>query len=532
MTVAALSNKQPYYIARENDWIMSRDAYGGERFVKEKRDEYLPPTAAMQADGMGYQQVGWNAYEAYKQRAVYHELVRPSIMAMLGVMHRKPPTIELPKKLEPMRDAATFNGEGLAWLMQKINEQQMLMGRLGLMLDVQSNSPPTALPYIVTYNAEAVTNWDSTKVGDDRGVRSLQLVVLNETEFERRSGLAWVQMMRYRVLAIAGGVRDAWPEIDAGDADYVAAEVRHTQEVTAGDFVKPSIGGKTLSQIPFVFVGPRDLVPEPDLPVVMPLVRLALAIYRTEADYRQTLYMQGQDTLVIIGQQADANAGKTRVGAFGSIDLPIGGDAKYVGASADGISALESSIQNDLKRAAQLGSQLLTERGNEAEAASALGIRVASRTATLNTIAKAGAGAMEQILKMAATWVGADPAEVSVQPNMDFADNVAQAQDAVYLATAKNMGFPLSAQSMHDWAARNDFTTMTFEAEKDQIDSEPPPMPGLGTPGVAGTVGAGNTGSKKNTKGNAASKQSGKEKDGTSGAAPPGAGTAGAPVGQ
>lgn len=487
MTVTALSNKNPYYIQREIDWVMARDSYGGERYIKEKNDDYLPPTASMIANGMETKQAGWQAYQAYKARAVYPEIVRPSLMSMLGVMHRKPPNIELPKKLEAMRERATFNGESLNWLMQKINEQQMLMGRIGLMLDIADGAGPTAMPYIVTYNAETAINWDSSKVGDDKGVRNLQLVVLNETEFERR-GLTWIQMQRYRVLAMAGDVREAWPDIVADDNEYVAAEVKHTQSVTGAQFHTPELGGKTLNAIPFVFCGPRDLVPEPDLPVVMPLARIALAIYRTEADYRQALYMQGQDTLVVVGQQADASAGKTAVGAFGSIDLPIGGDAKYIGAQSSGISDLKDAIENDHKRAAQLGAQLLTERGNEAEAAGALGIRVASRTATLTTIANAGAGAMQRILRHAATWVGANPDEVSVQPNLDFAENVANAQDSVYLMTAKNMGMPYAKRSIHGWLARNNFTEMAYEEELSSINSEPPTEM-LGTPGVAGATG-------------------------------------------
>lgn len=532
MAIAALSEKNPYYIQREIDWIMARDAYGGERYIKEKQEEYLPPTAAMNADGMSYGQVGWNAYQAYRTRAVYHELVKPALMAMLGVMHRKPPDIQLPPKLEDMREKCTFNGESMAWLLQKINEQQMLMGRCGTMCDVASGAGPTSLPYIVLYNAEDMINWDSSKVGDDKGLRNLQLVVLNETTFERRSGLAWIQMMRYRVLAMAGDVRDAWPGIMAADNQYVAAEVRHTQEVAEQDFIVPTLAGRDLNAIPFVFIGPRDLVPEPDMPVVMPLVRLALAIYRTEADYRQALFMQGQDTLVVIGQQADASAGKTRTGAFGSIDLPIGGDAKFIGATSEGISDLATSIQNDLRQGAQLGAQLLSERGNEAESGDALGIRVASRTATLTTVAKAGAGGLQQILRHAAVWVGADPDKVIVTPNLDFMEDTANAQDAVYLMTAKNMGMPLSKPSIHGWLQRNDFTTMTYEDEVQAIADEPPDpvaTPGAGMPGgPQDALGAGGT--NPQTKGNTAAKTGAKQKDGSSGAAPPGAGGADAPV--
>jgi hypothetical protein len=491
VAVAALSTKNPYYIQRETDWIMMRDAYGGERYVKDKGEQYLPPTGSQRQDGMGFNQPGWQAYQAYRTRAVYHELVKPSLMAMLGVMHRKPPDVELPAKLDGMRNRATFNGEGLPWLLQKVNEQQMLMGRYGLFLDVASGDVAKAgqLPYIIGYNAETIINWDSSKQGDDKGLRNLELVVLNETDFERRSGLSWIQMMRYRVLALAGSVRDAWPDIAAADGDYVAAEVRHTQDVSSNEFVKPSLFGKTLGSIPFVFVGPRDLSPEPDLPVLMPLARIALAIYRTEADYRQALYMQGQDTLVVIGQQATSD-GAQRVGAFGTIEVPVNGDAKYIGADSKGLSEMSGSIQNDLKRAAQLGAQLLTERGNEAESGDALNIRVASRTATLTTVAQAGAGGLEQILRHAAVWVGADPDQVHVNPNMDFADDPAQAQDLVYLMTAKGLGLKISDRSIHGWMAKREFTEMSYEEEQAAMDDEPKLVPPSGVRGVRGVPGA------------------------------------------
>src|ERR1035437_1613256 len=488
MAIAALSSKNPFFIQRELDWVLMRDAYGGERYIKEKGQEYLPATSAHVNDGMQFGQAGWSAYQAYRQRAVYHELVKPSLMAMLGVMHRRAPTIDLPAKLEKMRDSATFNGESLNWLLAKINEQQMLMGRYGLMLDVANGAAPDALPYIIGYNAESIINWDTSKVGDDQGKRFIQLVVLNETDYERRAGLAWAQIMRFRVLARAGDVRDIW-DTPAQDDEYIAAEVRQTKDATVGDFAAPTIAGKTLKGVPFVFVGPRDLAPEPDVPVLMPMARIGLAIYRTEADYRQALFMQGQDMLVVIGQQADSNAGQTKVGAFGSIDLPIGGSAQYIGAESGGINELASSIQNDLKRAAQLGAQLLTERGNEAESGDALSIRVASRTATLTTVAQTGGAALERILKMAAEWVGADPAEVKVTPNLDFAELIVQAQDSVYLLTAKKLGLPLSTESIHGWCERSGFTDMTYEEEKAALDKEPPSAIG-GTPGLAGVTGA------------------------------------------
>jgi hypothetical protein len=131
-----IDNKHPQYSEFILDWLTMRDTYRGERIVKEKGELYLPPTAGMQADGMLTKQPGRQAYDSYKLRAVYHDFVSDAVEAMIGMMHSKPPTIELPKALEPMMERATINGEGLAHLLRRINEQQLITGRLGLLLDL------------------------------------------------------------------------------------------------------------------------------------------------------------------------------------------------------------------------------------------------------------------------------------------------------------------------------------------------------------------------------------------------------------
>lgn len=500
MAVATLSNKNPYYVQREADWMMMRDAYEGEKAIKLRGELYLPPTTSQVMEGLTFGAPGWTAYQAYMTRAVYHELVKPSLMAMLGVMHRKGPEIELPAKLESFRKHITRSGEDVNWLMQKITEQTMLMGRYGMLLDVEDKAPANALPYVVTYDAENIINWDQTKVVDKKP-RKTNLIVLNESGYERRTGLSWSQVNRFRVLAMGEIANEVW-DTNFDSKTYVAAGVEG-QSVPENGFDQPSLAGRGLEDIPFVFVGPRDLVAEPDMPVLMPLARMGLAIYRTEADYRQALFMQGQKTLVVIGQQTDINQNRSQLGAFGSIDLPVNGDAKYIGADSGGNSDLRIAIQDDLKRAAQLGAQLLSERGNEAEAGEALKIRVASRTATLTTVAHTSAKGLEEILKHAAKWVGADPDKVVVKPNMDFADDPAQAQDLVYLQTAKNMGLPLSEKSVHGWLKKREFTTLEYEEEKRLKDQEEPSIvpPSGGVRGVDGpaSTASGNLPTKANT---------------------------------
>jgi hypothetical protein len=99
-----------------------------------------------------------------------------------------------------------------------------------------------------------------------------------------------------------------------------------------------------------VFIGANDLVPEPDDPPLLGLSNLALTIYRGEADYRSTLFYQGQQTLVIIGGNvSDLDEDQElRIGNKGVIDLRLGGDAKYIGVSAAGLGEMRQAINDDL----------------------------------------------------------------------------------------------------------------------------------------------------------------------------------------
>ena len=228
---------------------------------------------------------------------------------------------------------------------------------------------------------------------------------------------------------------------------------------------------RTLQEIPFTFIGAKDLVPEPDDPPLLGLSNLAFAIYRGEADYRQTLFLQGQNTLVIIGPQDDDEK-ELRVGAKGVINLRLQGDAKYIGVGAGGLGEMRQSIQKDSADAATWGVQFMDIGSARGESGEALRIRVAARTTTISAIAQAAGAGLEQALKQCALWVGEDPDTVSVVPQTDFADqNVAGASLLAFMQ-AKQLGLPLSLKSLHRMMLLNDMTEMNFEEENDQIEEE------------------------------------------------------------
>lgn len=429
----AADSVHPLYTDFLSDWTQLRDVYRGERRVKEKRELYLPPTQSMiDAGEVRRGSEGWFAYEAYLRRAVFHDVFRQAVEGAIGVMHRSGPTIELPPQLEPLRERATVRHESLAMLLRRINEEQLVTGRGGLLVELP-NTDGAGLPFLAFYHAEDIRNWDEGE-RDLNVEESLNLVQLDETEFERTSGLEWEIVTKYRVLALG--------EIDPNEptgsgATYSAGVYRQDRggfDVSEAGQTVPMLAGRTLERIPFVFVNSRDVVPEPDNAPMLGLSNLALAIYRGEADYRQALFMQGQDTLVTLGFPDDDK--RWRIGAGAAINLPAEGDAKFIGVTGTGLDEQRMALENDKRDARQTAGQILDETSRQ-ESGEALKVRVAARTASLTQVAITGAFALQEALRIAAEWVGADPEAVVVTPNLDFSGTPQSTEQGAMLLEAR-----------------------------------------------------------------------------------------------
>lgn len=486
-----LESTHPLYDEFQEDWTQQRDLYRGERVVKAKGELYLPATSGMHLDGMKPGQIGRKAYESYKTRAVFPDYIKDGVEALIGLLHQKEPTIELPEALEPLRDRATINGESLAALLRRINTEQLITGRVGLLADLpEVPDPSNPIPYIVTYIAESAINWDDGE--ETEGFNSLNLVVLNESGVQRNADFGWEHLEKYRVLQL-GTLEDNEPE--GSGAVYTMGTFTNSDgsvaEFDPSQMFAPMIRGKTLEQIPFVFINSKDIVSTPDDPPLLGLGRLALAIYRGEADYRQSLFMQGQDTLVVIGgiRNPDGIVGEDddalRTGAGSRIDVEQGGDAKYIGVSSTGLSEQRQALENDRKRAETKAGQLITARGNQQESGEALKTRLTAQTATLNQIALAGAAGLENLLRIIATWVGANADEVRVEPNLEFADFDLSGQEIVFLMTARTMGAPISKESIHQLMIDRGITKFDYDTELERIMEEDAqaPLGGIGEPG-------------------------------------------------
>lgn len=451
----SVKNTHPDFDNVLPDILMVRDFYKGERVVKDKSTSYLTPTVAQKLDGMGKSDPGRASYEKYIEGARFPDLIKQAVENMLGLMHKEDAVITVPKKMESLLMRITRQGESIYSLIRRINEQQLITGRLGLLMD---NDESTDLPYISLYFGEAIRNWDEG-ILESGTVANLTFVVLDEPTTTLDSDFKWTTTEMFRVL-IMKSISEGGPRV------YQTGVFEENFDETQ---LKPvELIGMQLDEIPFVFVNTKDLLPTPDLPPLLGLAHKVLGIYRSEANYRYHLYMQSQDTLVRIGHMPrgadeEMQSESVRTGAGAVIDVDAGGDAKYIGVNSTGLSEERQALENDYAQAEEVALKLLEKKS--AESNEALLTRKSAQTASMTQIAKNSAEAVERILKKMAVWMKLDPNEVVVTPFTEFGDATLAAKEIIDMMTAKMMGAPISKESVHERMREGGITDKTIDDE-------------------------------------------------------------------
>ncbi len=468
---SGIESVHPAYSLQSDTWAKMAHTADGADSVKAADFTYLPATGGQIVDGaLTKTGRGWDNYEVYRDRADFLDLVQESIETLVGVLHQEPPVISLPSEMEPLRENASRRGETLEMLLRRINEGQLKFGRVGLLADFPADGTAD-LPHIVYYEAQHIINWDDERFAEmDKDL--LSLVVVNETSVVRGKSsdqFSWETERRFRVMLL--------------QEDPISEEITYVTWVEVdgvpSDTVAPNFRGTVLGEIPFTFIGSNDLSPLPDDIPLEPVANGAISLYQQSADYRQTLHMQGQDTLVIQGQELTAEGvstdetNETRVGAGAVIRVDSDGKIYYVGISGESLGEQRIAYSNMLDSVREKGARLLEGRKGQAESGDALLTRVAASTASLKQVALTGAAGMEAELKAIARWIGANEDDVRVVPNLDFSQNQPEPRLLVDYAKAINEDdAPLSKRSLHAWAQRQNFTKLTFEQEELLVEKE------------------------------------------------------------
>lgn len=453
--------------------VKVEDCAKGADHIKGKTTDYLPPTRSMIQDGYygsaqnlqcedgTFRNKGVVDYASYVDRAVFPTYVSDAIENYLGLLHKKPPVVKAKGKVLELLPKLTNFGENVNEFLLRINDQQLRSGRAGILVDVNTK---TNKPYLALYAGKAITNWNDND--GDSPYKKLNFVALDESGpvFVKET-FSWIPYSKkVRVLSLN----------DAGNFVVAVGD----SVLTATDFTEITCQGKPHSGIAFYFANCTTNSPDMENPPLLKIANTCLSIYRSEADYRRALHLQGQDTLVLKGMRATGEEDEAiRTGAGAAIIVESEGDAKYIGLSSSGLAEQRIALEKDHEQASLASGQFVgTNKGNN-ESGDAMKTRIASRTASLLTIAVVGASALQDALRSCGKLLGLSQTEIdeiTVVPNLDFVKGAFSAQELIQLVTSRNAGAPISLNTLHKYLVDYGVTDETLDNELALIAKEKP----------------------------------------------------------
>lgn len=458
-----------------------RDTFEGERAVKRNdlatkghinRMRYLPVTASQAKEWSTKD--GDKAYQSYVTRATYLHAISDTVLASLGIMANNAAIVELPTAMEPLRDGFTVDGQSINALEAMTNTEQLIVGRYGLLLDVRDGE---TLPYTAPYKTETILDYEVDEFD------GLKWITLNESAmvYDNKEK-KWCKQLQFRLAALdsSGNYytvvlqyeenRQGLAEWDKSDA-WLEWDILNPDPGTNETFVYPNITGSVLGFVPFTFINVTNIQSEQQDPPLLALSNTCLAIYRGSADYRQALFMQGQATPFAKGvsnNEIPKSVGATAL--WHSSNKATEVDFGFLEVSGSGLGEMRESQENLKQEAQDAGVSLIDS--SLKESGEALQIRIDVKTSSLKRIAITGAMGVEQQLQYAATWMGLNPDEVSVEASVEYVNTSTAVAQFVALWGTKQEGAPLSNKAIHAIAKSGGITNFEFDEELAEIETE------------------------------------------------------------
>ena len=394
------------YSNNVNKWKLVRDCDEGSSAIKLRAKgaegmlgglagtAYLPPPNAN--DGSADNKL---RYRAYVERASYVNFTGHTKEGMLGMVFRRPSTIELDTNIEYMLDDANGDGLSVEQMIKDAAGETLMVGRYGLLVDYPSapvgltDAEVRALELratILPYPAESIINWRTESLG---GVKRLSLVVLREPTMKYSDdGFEAEECIYHRVLRMDDGVyvQNLYDEnnelitfgtsqdLDDDDDEYGDAEY---------NIYPRKMDGSLWTEIPFVFDGSVNNDESVDKAPLYDIAELNVSHYRNSADYEESSFLVGQPTPVFVGLtqswvEQNMSAGIS-MGSRSGIMLPEGGNAMLLQAGENQMPLKGMEIKE--MQMVKIGARIIQDQGGT-ETAEAAKIRFSGQNSKLGSI--------------------------------------------------------------------------------------------------------------------------------------------------
>jgi hypothetical protein len=363
-------------------WDRIRSAIRGQDRIHQEGQMHLPKPEGMTTDG----------YHAYVKRASFYGVAERTLRGMVGATTRTPPILTLPPRLEPMRDAATFEGNSFDVLLEETMAEVLSIGRIALVLDYpQAGATPGSAPFISTFHAENILDWREQLVD---GRQRLTMIRLHENNEDLDDGVEQHLVLSLEPAYTVKRFHVTTRRTGAGSI---------TDEVQVDDDLVPQINGSPLWEIPVAIVSPYNLKADTEKPPFLDLVNVNLAHYRNSADYEHALFLTSQPTPWVAGAINEKNK-PTQIGSGAFWVLPEGATCGVLEIQGAGIASIKAAMDDKVAQMATLGARMVHDGKGRNETTDTAKLRTRSEMSLLFSSVNMVEAALLKLLRIAADW--------------------------------------------------------------------------------------------------------------------------------
>lgn len=366
-------------------------------------------------------------YQDYINRAVFYNVTRRTVSALVGQIFSKYPTYDL-NELAYLETDIDGSGESLVQQAKNATIQCLLKGGGGLLADMPVNNGVTRAsmasggirPTISHYERESIINWRVSKVG---AVYKLSLLVLSQSYIADDDGYEQKLGEQLLVLRLVDGLAES-EILQKIDGDWVSQGINKLKDNK----------GKQLTEIPFYFYGAVNNDAEIDGSPMYDIAQLNIHHFMNSADMEEMLFLSATPTLVVSGLTeqwvSEVLDDGIAIGSRSGILLPQGGSAQMLQISAD--SVIANAMADKEAQMRSLGAKLVQESSGQAKTALQAAQEGADETSVLSTISNNLSDCFTKAVRACGRYIGIDTDGLFVTFNtqFDFAklDAAAQAQ--------------------------------------------------------------------------------------------------------
>lgn len=413
-----------------DEYLLIRDVCSGERDVKDEGTLYLPQLEAQEPD----------EYYAYLDRATFYPFTGRTVNALVGtVFYRDPVLTGVPENRTPLLRTITKDGQPHLPLMKSVCQEVLSVGRVGLLVDLPREPSTEPKPYIETYIAENILDWETTVINDPahelHGREVFSKIVLREidpvTVSTMPGTLAKKFLIRYRELLL-----EVRPNPGTGIPKYTYVQkyyaLRDGDATYPKDLVTtviPTRREEPLDVIPFVLFGPMLSSAEIEKPPIIDIARLNVSHYRSYAHLEHGRFYTGMP-VYWVEQAQGAGGGEYTIGPSVVWEVQSGSRPGLLEFNGNGLKFLQDALDQKETQAAALGGRMIGIRtGSTSESDNAVQVKDRNEQVILLNAVESLDEGFRRVFNLWLWWRGEDKPDVSVEHNRDFLLNLAGARE-------------------------------------------------------------------------------------------------------